>query len=96
MIRSFLKLAFRNFKNQLNYSIINVGGLATGIACGFVILLFAFQELSYEKDFKDHHRIYRIATHFMTMGDFANGPEIAIETLPQLLFQDHLQNLPWS
>jgi putative ABC transport system permease protein len=82
MIESFFKIAFRHLRKQLSYSIINIGGLAIGIACSFVILLYAMQELSYEQKFDKHDRIYRIATHFMTMGDFANGPEQAAKVLP--------------
>lgn len=83
MIRNNFKIAIRNLFKQSSYAVINIGGLAIGIACSFVILLYVFQELSYEKHFKDHHRIYRVATKFMSMGTFANGPEIFLDVFPQ-------------
>lgn len=83
MIRNNLKIAIRNLFKQSSYAVINIGGLAIGIACSFVILLYVFQELSYEKHFKDHDRIYRIATKFMSMGTFAIGPEMLLEVFPQ-------------
>ena len=83
MIRNNIKIALRNLFKQSFYAVINIGGLAIGIACSFVILVYVFQELSYEKHFKDHHRIYRVATKFMSMGTFANGPEVLLEVFPQ-------------
>lgn len=82
MFRSFVRIAVRNFGKQLSFSLINVVGLAISLACSLVILMFVSRELSYEKHFAGHDRIYRIATHFMTMGEFANGPQILLEELP--------------
>lgn len=83
MIKSFFKIAIRNFTRQFTYSAINVTGLAIGIACSLVILIYVFRELSYEKHFKDSDNVYRIATKFMTMGEFANGPLILLDVLPK-------------
>ncbi|MCB0488167.1 MAG: ABC transporter permease [Cyclobacteriaceae bacterium] len=81
MFRSFIRIAIRNFGKQLSFSLINVVGLAISLACSLVILMFVSRELSYEKHFSGHERIYRIATHFMTMGEFANGPQILLEEM---------------
>lgn len=83
MIRSFFKIALRNFSKQFTYSAINVAGLAIGIACSLVILVYVLRELSYENHFKDRDQIYRIGTKFMTMGSFANGPLVVLEVLPE-------------
>ncbi len=82
MLLHNIKIAFRNHLKQVSFSIINIGGLALGIACSFVILIYVMQELSYEKHFTDHKQIYRVATKFMTMGEFASGPEILLEVMP--------------
>jgi len=81
MLRSFFKIALRNFKKQAMFSIINVMGLAVGLAASFVILVYTIRELSYEKHFADHDKVYRIATKFMTMGDYSNGPPILTDIL---------------
>lgn len=83
MIRSFFVLAIRNFKRQFIYSAINVTGLAIGIACSLIILIYVSRELSYEKHFKDYDQVYRVGTKFMTMGEFANGPLVLLEVLPK-------------
>ncbi|HNP07132.1 MAG TPA: ABC transporter permease [Cyclobacteriaceae bacterium] len=83
MIRSFFVLAIRNFKRQFIYSAINVTGLAIGIACSLIILIYVSRELSYEKHFKSYEQVYRVGTKFMTMGEFANGPLVLLEVLPK-------------
>lgn len=83
MIRSFFVLAIRNFRRQFIYSVINVTGLAIGIACSLIILIYVSRELSYEKHFKGYDQVYRIGTRFMTMGEFANGPLVLLEVLPK-------------
>ena len=83
MIKSFFRIALRNFARHFTYSAINVIGLAIGIASSLVILVYVFNELSYEKHFKDRESIYRIGTKFMTMGEFANGPLVLLNVLPE-------------
>jgi len=60
MIRNYTTLTIRNiFKNKL-FSIINISGLAVGLASCIFIFLFVSNELSYDSFHKDHERIYRI------------------------------------
>jgi putative ABC transport system permease protein len=68
MIRSYLKLAFRNILKQKGTSIINVLGLAIGIACSILILLFVAYELSYDRYHEKGDRIYRLAVR-ASIGD---------------------------
>ena len=68
MFRSFLKIAFRNVIKQTSTSVINVLGLAVGIACSILILLYVSYELSYDKYFQKADRIYRVAVR-ASIGD---------------------------
>jgi putative ABC transport system permease protein len=61
MFKNNLKIAIRNLTRQKIYSIINVLGLAVGIASCLLIVLFVKNEFSYDKYFKDSDRIYRMA-----------------------------------
>lgn len=61
MFRTFLKIAFRNFFRQKGHSLINILGLAIGIACSILIILFVTYELGYDKYNKNHDSIYRVA-----------------------------------
>ncbi|GAB3316504.1 ABC transporter permease [Larkinella ripae] len=62
MIRNYFKIAIRNLLKQRVYSVFNLVGLALGISCGLLLTLHIKEELSYEKDFPNHERIYRAAT----------------------------------
>ena len=68
MLQNYLKVTIRNFINQKYYSIINIVGLALGIASCILILLFVQDELAFEKDFKNNEKIYRL-TQEIPMGD---------------------------
>jgi len=56
-----LKIAIRNLKKQRGYSFINILGLAVGIAGCWLIFLFVSREMSYDRQFPNHERIYRVA-----------------------------------
>jgi putative ABC transport system permease protein len=49
MIRSYLKIAWRNISRSKSYSAINILGLATGLASFIIILLYLNYEMSYDK-----------------------------------------------
>jgi len=56
----YFKIAFRNIIKNPGYALINITGLAIGMACGLVILLWVYQELSYDR-FRAHaDEIYRV------------------------------------
>ncbi|MEQ1587715.1 MAG: ABC transporter permease [Cyclobacteriaceae bacterium] len=60
MFKNNLKIALRNLLKQKVYTVINVLGLAVGIASCLLIVLFIQNEFSYDKFFQDQDRIYRM------------------------------------
>jgi putative ABC transport system permease protein len=83
MFKNILLVAYRHLTRQLSYSLINVIGLAIGIACSLVIILFVYGEWSYDRGFTKADRIYRIGISFFNIGKFANGPEELLDVLPK-------------
>jgi len=74
IMQNYLKPAFRNAVRQKRYSLINVIGLAVGIACGILIFVYVNYELSYDAYHPDAGRIYRAATHLkMYNSDFISA-----------------------
>jgi putative ABC transport system permease protein len=61
MFKNYFKITLRNIKNHKIFSFINITGLAIGIACSILIMLFVNYELSYDKYNKKADRIYRLA-----------------------------------
>jgi len=60
MFRNFLKIALRNLFKHKVYSLINIVGLAVGITCCLLILLYIQHELSYDRYHEKAERIYRL------------------------------------
>ncbi len=60
MFKSYFIIALRNIKKQGGYAIINIAGLAIGIASFIVIVMYINSELSYDRMHKNADRIYRI------------------------------------
>ncbi|MGH7456579.1 MAG: ABC transporter permease, partial [bacterium] len=64
MLKNHLKVALRNLRKHKGYSFINIAGLATGIACCLIIVLFVRDESSYEKFHPSAERVVRITYLF--------------------------------
>lgn len=60
MFKNYLLVAFRNFKNQKVFSILNITGLALGLACTLLILLWVQDELGYDKFHNNGDETYRL------------------------------------
>ncbi|MEI9919868.1 MAG: ABC transporter permease [Bacteroidota bacterium] len=82
MLRNFFLVAIRSLARQLSYSIINILGLAIGIACSLVIFLFVYGEWSYDRGYVNSDRIYKVGISFFNIGNFGPGPEALFDVLP--------------
>ncbi|MCI0692163.1 ABC transporter permease [candidate division KSB1 bacterium] len=60
MFKNYLKLAYRHFRKHKAYSFINVFGLALGMACCILMLLYVQDELSYDEFHNNAERIFRV------------------------------------
>jgi putative ABC transport system permease protein len=60
MIKNYLKTAYRNLLKNKFYSLINVLGLAIGLAACFFVFKYVHFETSYDRFHKNLSRIYRI------------------------------------
>jgi putative ABC transport system permease protein len=60
VIKNYFKVALRNIIRNKGYSLINVAGLAIGIACCALIILFVTNELSYDRFHEKADRIFRV------------------------------------
>ncbi len=58
MIKNYLKVAFRNLLRKKGFSLINISGLAIGMASAILILLWIQNEVSYDQFHEKKDRIY--------------------------------------
>jgi len=60
MFKNYLKIALRVIKRHKGYSFINITGLATGIACCLLILIWIRHELSYDRFHEKGEQIFKV------------------------------------
>jgi len=60
MIKNYLKIALRNIRRHKGYSLINITGLAIGMACCLFITIWVLDELSYDKFHENAANLYRV------------------------------------
>src|SRR5436190_10055139 len=73
MFKNYFKIAWRNLVHNPGISLINVGGLAIGIACAIILYLFAKSEFGYDTCYSNADRIYRLYTHIDLNGVASNS-----------------------
>ncbi|MBX2956140.1 MAG: ABC transporter permease [Cyclobacteriaceae bacterium] len=69
MIQNYFKIAWRTLRTQWQYSLINITGLAVGMACCILILLYVRHEQSYDRYHDGAERIYRVIRDEMNNAD---------------------------
>ena len=62
MFKNYLTVAIRNLSRHKAYTFINVIGLAIGLTCSTLILLYIQHEFSYDRHHSKADRIYRVVT----------------------------------
>jgi len=64
MIRNYVRIALRNLLKHKAYSAINVTGLAVGMACSLLILLYVRDEIGFDRFHEHAGSVYRFAREF--------------------------------
>ena len=78
MFRLHFLLAWRNILKRRFYSIIEVTGLAVGLTCFFIVLLYIRKELSFDTSFTHYKDIYRVLNLEQISGERYSGGASAI------------------
>jgi len=60
MVQNYLKIAWRNLLRNKMYGLINIGGLAVGMAVAMLIGLWVYDEVSYNRSHKNYERIAEV------------------------------------
>jgi putative ABC transport system permease protein len=60
MLKNYVKIALRNFLKHIGFSFINIFGLAIGVACCLLIVLFVLDEVSFDRYHEKADQIYRV------------------------------------
>ncbi len=101
MLRNYFKIAYRHLLKNKAFSLINIVGLAIGMAACLLILQYVQFELSYDDFHKNREQIYRVAANYHT--EVVQETTLTPPTLGPLLQDSHSEVvdftrliLPWS
>mgnify|MGYP005725712485 CR=1 FL=1 len=79
MLKKYLRITFRNLITHKSYALINIFGLALGMACCLLILAYIGYEFSFDGYHKNKDRVYRVISEATTLG---KTREVAIAPVP--------------
>jgi len=98
MFKNYLKIAWRNLVKNKAYSIINIGGLALGMAVTLIIGLWMQDELSHDDYFMNKERIAQVYQSQTFNGETGTGPAIPrpLEKAMRDEFADNFEYLVMS
>ena len=63
MIKNYFRVAWRNLLRNKGFSITNISGLAIGMTCTLLILLWVQDEKGYNKFHSNYNNIYQVMAH---------------------------------
>lgn len=72
MLKNFIRIAFRGLLKNKAFTIINILGLALGLATCLLIVFYVFDELSYDRFNANANRIYRVNMDMKYGGNVAS------------------------
>jgi len=88
MLLYYFKVTFRHIRKSLLISILNISGLAIGIACFMFIMLYVNHELNYDRHNVHYDDIYRLAID-MKRGNTVNRMTWTPAPLPEALYEEY-------
>ena len=74
MLKNYIKVAFRSLNKNKAYAVINILGLALGLAVTILVYLFINNETSYDKHWANYENIYRTGIKADMMGQKMDAP----------------------
>jgi ABC-type antimicrobial peptide transport system permease subunit len=87
MIKNYLKTALRNIKRFQSYSVLNISGMALGMASAIIIFLWVKDEWSFDRYLKNADNLYRVIEKQQFSGgvvtQFAISPGVLSMTLKE-------------
>ena len=70
MFKNYIKIAWRNLWKNKGYSTLNIFGLAIGITCASLILLWVEDEVNYDSVFPKQDQVYYVPTNNRFEGEW--------------------------
>src|SRR5580704_15040304 len=78
MLSTYLKTAWRNIVRGRLYSVLNLLGLAAGMAVALLIGLWVHYQLSYDRFVPGYHQAYQVRFNYSDNGVIRNQAEVCL------------------
>jgi len=85
MIKNYLKVAWRNLRKNSLYSLINIGGLAIGMAVSFMLLIYVYNEFSFDKFNANNDRLYHVLRNQPSNGEIFTNSATPVPLAPAMM-----------
>ncbi len=89
MLKNYFKIAFRNLLKSKGFSFINIIGLALGMACSLLILLWIQDERSMNQFHENRDRIYQVYEN-----QYYSGEPNTYPSTPGILAENIVEEIP--
>lgn len=88
MFRNYLMVTLRNLRKNVTYSFINIAGLSIGIVCSLLIMLWVFDELSFNKFIPKKDKLYQVWVNAHFDGKINSWNSMPLPTYEALKTED--------
>ena len=89
MIKNYFKTAWRNLLQNKTFSLINIFGLALGMTCSLVIMLWLKDEMNKDKFHQNGKRLYRVMENQSYSGNIST-----FDATPGILAENIVKDIP--
>ena len=88
MLFNYFKIAVRSLLKHPSFSFINIAGLSTGLACSILILLWVYDEVTFDRYFPRYDSIYKVRLNAVVDKGIVTGESVPYALKDALLAQD--------
>src|SRR6185437_9535114 len=78
MLKNYFKTAWRNLIHNKVYSVLNILGLATGMAAALLIGLWVYDQSSYDRFLPGYQNAYQVKYNYNNNGEIRTQDEVCI------------------
>lgn len=103
MLRNYFRLIWRHFLKDRQFTLLNLVGLSTGLACALLIYLWVSDELQVDKFHEKDSRLYQVMENRQQSGGILTSPttsallaESLAEDMPEVEYAAAVAQAPWS
>lgn len=88
MFKNYFKIAIRSLLKNSVYSFINIAGLSIGLACSILILLWVWDEVTFNQSFSNYQHVHQIMLNAKVDKGIATGNAMPFPLRDVLIQQD--------